>query len=119
MISTRQRLAAAVAVVGLLAGGAPLAGAGAAAGAPLTAAVAGVAPLPVVPFTPGVGPCGTLTADGQGGTAGVENRICVGSGLVFVGPSVGQVASVMGPTIIGPAVIGTSVVSAGNVAVVP
>jgi hypothetical protein len=41
----------------------------------------------------------------------------MGAGLSFVGPAIGQIATVTGPTIIGPAVIGTSVVSAGNVAV--
>jgi hypothetical protein len=43
----------------------------------------------------------------------------MGSGLSFVGPSIGQIATVIGPTIIGPAVVGNSIVSAGNVAVGP
>jgi hypothetical protein len=38
----------------------------------------------------------------------------MGTGLSFVGPAVGQIAAVIGPTIIGPAVIGNVVVSAGN-----
>ena len=38
----------------------------------------------------------------------------MGTGLSFVGPAVGQIATVIGPTIIGPAVIGNVVVSAGN-----
>jgi hypothetical protein len=37
----------------------------------------------------------------------------MGTGLSFVGPAVGQIATVIGPTIIGPAVIGNVVVSAG------
>jgi hypothetical protein len=40
----------------------------------------------------------------------------VGGGLSFIGPAVGQVASVIGPTIIGPVYIGTSIVSAGAAA---
>jgi hypothetical protein len=54
--------------------------------------------------------------EGQGATGGTTNHICQGSGLVFVGPALGQVAAVIGPTVIGPAVIGTTVVSAGDAA---
>jgi hypothetical protein len=39
----------------------------------------------------------------------------VGAGPVFVGPSVGQIATVMGPIIIGPTFIGALGVSAGSV----
>jgi hypothetical protein len=65
----------------------------------------------------GLGICATAGVEGQGGTGGTANHICQGSGLVFVGPSVGQVAAVIGPTIIGPAVIGATVVAAGDGAV--
>jgi hypothetical protein len=47
----------------------------------------------------------------------VTNQQCLGAGLSFVGPSIGQIATVIGPTIIGPAVVGTSIQSAGNAAV--
>ncbi|HEY2704980.1 MAG TPA: hypothetical protein VGL20_14940, partial [Candidatus Dormibacteraeota bacterium] len=60
--------------------------------------------------------CSNHSAEGQGATAGTENKVCQGGGLVFIGPSLGQVAAVIGPTIIGPAQVGTAVVSAGNVA---
>jgi len=64
------------------------------------------------------GVCGSSSgAEGQGGTAGTNAYICAGSGLVFVGPAIGQIASVIGPTIIGPATIGAISVSAGDSAI--
>jgi hypothetical protein len=61
------------------------------------------------------GPCGTSSGqEGQSATAGTAAQVCTGSGLTFIGPAIGQVATVIGPTIIGPAVIGNVVVSAGN-----
>jgi hypothetical protein len=108
MLPTPKRLAAVVAVMGVLAIGGPLAGA--------TAAPAAAA---AVPGSPGFNPalCSSTPVQGQGTVAGTEIKICQGSGLVFVAPSVGQVASVIGPTIIGPAVLGASGVAAGNAAV--
>jgi hypothetical protein len=65
-----------------------------------------------------VAPCGHATNGvGQSDVGGTQSQACLGSGLVFVGPAIGQVASVIGPTIIGPAVVGTSIASAGNAAV--
>jgi hypothetical protein len=64
------------------------------------------------------GACGRPTAgEGQAGTGTVQIQSCPAGGLVFIGPSVGQIASVVGPTIIGPAVVGAAAVSAGNVAI--
>jgi hypothetical protein len=61
------------------------------------------------------GACSTVSPhSGQGATAGTASQVCMGSGLSFVGPAIGQVATVIGPTIIGPAVIGSVVVAAGN-----
>jgi hypothetical protein len=62
------------------------------------------------------GPCSSAEGgDGrQGSTGSVLNVVCSGAGLTFIGPSIGQIATVIGPTIIGPAVIGTVIVSAGN-----
>jgi hypothetical protein len=61
------------------------------------------------------GPCGTSSGqEGQGATAGTASSVCSGAGLTFIGPAIGQVATVIGPTIIGPAVVGNLVVSAGN-----
>jgi hypothetical protein len=65
-------------------------------------------------------PCATGdTPELQGQVGGTSNSVCQGSGLSFIGPSVGQVATVMGPTIIGPSNVGTVVVSAGDVAAAP
>ena len=61
------------------------------------------------------GPCGASVAGG-GGTAGyAASQNCLGSGLVFVGPEIGQIASVIGPTIISPGFTGVVNVSAGNI----
>ena len=61
------------------------------------------------------GPCGA-SVSGGGGTAGyAASQNCLGSGLVFVGPAIGQVAAVIGPTIISPGFTGTVNVSAGNI----
>jgi hypothetical protein len=65
----------------------------------------------------GTSPCGTAIAGGQGSP--VAPAVCAG-GLSFVGPTIGQIASVIGPTIISPAVVGTPViVAAGSNIVVP
>ena len=69
----------------------------------------------VTPLPAGAGNCSSSSNSGQGGTAGTENRICQGGGLVFVAPAVGQVATVVGPTIIGPSQVGTVIVSPGAV----
>jgi hypothetical protein len=65
------------------------------------------------------GACVTAPAEGQGRTGGNDIEVCMGTGLAFVGPASGQVATVIGPTIISPAVVGGTIVSAGNVAVGP
>jgi hypothetical protein len=59
----------------------------------------------------GASPCGTAVAGGQGSP--VAPAVCA-SGLSFVGPTIGQIASVIGPTIISPAVVGTSVIVASG-----
>jgi hypothetical protein len=138
ILATRQRVATAIAAAAAMAIGCPTAGASAATGAGLPVpgglpmssgllsgglpASSGLAAgaLPAfggAPFSPGA--CGSVAGEGQGATGGVDTHVCVGAGLVFVGPAIGQIATVIGPTIIGPAVIGTSVTSAGNVIAVP
>jgi hypothetical protein len=64
----------------------------------------------------GAGPCGTATGpNGQGTVGGSAAAVCqLGGGLAYIGPAIGQIATVIGPTIIGPAVIGNLNVSAGN-----
>src|SRR5258708_17072120 len=107
MMPTQKRLAVVLAVTGVLAIGGSVAGAGAAsaAGLPLFDGVPG-----------GAEACSNTNVEGQGATAGTENKICQGSGLTFIGPSLGQAATMVGPTFVGTPLIGTSVVSAGNVA---
>jgi hypothetical protein len=136
MIPTRRRLAALVASVGVLAIAAsvPVAGAALPAGFPMpgfplpgatplgglnaaTYAPVGLAAIGAEALPSGV--CRHTSVEGQGATAGTSDQVCVGSGLVYIGPAIGQVATVIGPTIIGPAVVGTSVISAGNVATGP
>ncbi|HEY6758165.1 MAG TPA: hypothetical protein VI318_01700 [Baekduia sp.] len=65
----------------------------------------------------GASPCGTAVAGGQGSPA--APAVCT-SGLSFVGPTIGQIAVVMGPTIISPAVINpTIIVASGSNVVAP
>jgi hypothetical protein len=59
----------------------------------------------------GASPCGTGIAGGQGSPAGPA--VCT-SGLSFVGPTIGQIASVIGPTIISPAVVGATIIVASG-----
>ena len=66
-----------------------------------------------------VGPCGTVSQEGQGRASGNEASVCQGAGLAFIGPSVGQLATIMGPTIISPGFVGTVILTTGNVAVGP
>jgi hypothetical protein len=129
MISIRRPCVAALAAIAALAVGTPVASAitfptalpslGA---VPLGAGWngAGTGALPIAAGGNGAlaaGACDTnRVTEGQGGTAGTQNQVCQGSGLSFIGPSIGQIANVMGPTIVGPAVIGTLIVSAGNAA---
>jgi hypothetical protein len=100
MIHIRSAFVTSLAVTAVLVVGVPAAGASAAQDLPLA-----------------TGPCGTATADGQGGNAGTNSQVCVGTGNATIAPAVGQIATVNGPTITGSATIGTSVQSAGEVAV--
>jgi len=70
---------------------------------------------------PALGPdtCSPPTGEGLGAPGSITNAICNGAGIVFVGPAVGQVATVIGPVVIGPNNIGSSVVSAGPGIAVP
>jgi hypothetical protein len=120
MTSIRRRLGTAVAVVAVLAVGAPVATASAQ--IPLTGApgawfpgAAGTGGTTVGPQNFPMGPCATGTGmEDQGRAGGSNNQACLGAGLAFQGPQIGQVASVIGPTMIGPNIGVTSVVAAGN-----
>jgi hypothetical protein len=65
------------------------------------------------------GPSGCTDANapsGIGDAGATVNQVC-GVTLAFIGPSIGQVSSAIGPTIIGSAVLAPVTVSAGPVAV--
>jgi hypothetical protein len=124
MRPNRTLLAAALVAAAVLAAGAPAAGASTIpigrfpflAGYPRYQAAPPLRAAPFAGTSPVSGPCSSAEGgDGrQGSTGSVLNVACAGGGLVFIGPSIGQVATVIGPTIIGPAVIGSVIVSAGN-----
>ena len=115
MLMRRTPLAAALATAAL-AVGAP------AAGATTWPAFSAVSSIPTgglsLPAN-AAGPCATISNEPQGSIGGTEASVCQGSGLSFVGPAVGQVATVMGPTIISPGFAGTVIVTGGNVAIGP
>jgi hypothetical protein len=81
----------------------------------------GAVPVAADPNGNSLGACNTqIGVEGQGPPGSIEDKVCMGAGLSFIGPSIGQIATVIGPTTIGPAFIGTSVATAGgNVAVGP
>jgi hypothetical protein len=89
------------------------------------AASAATASLPDWAATPGgagsnVASCNPPTSGiGQAPTGSTTALTCLGTGLNFVAPAIGQVAAVIGPTIIGPAVVGNLAVTAGSSAVAP
>jgi hypothetical protein len=65
------------------------------------------------------GPAGCTGANapsGVGDAGATSNQIC-GATLAFVGPSIGQVSTAIGPTIIGSTVLAPVTVSSGPVAV--
>jgi hypothetical protein len=66
------------------------------------------------------GICGDSSASqgggGNGNAGGTANQVCLGPGaLSFIGPSIGEVSSIVGPTIIGPASNISVIQSAGSV----
>jgi hypothetical protein len=92
--------------------------------APLASAAPASAAGVALPFPAGgagnsaaLGACARSTApQGQGSVGQTTIQSC---GLNFIGPSTGQIAAVIGPTIISPGFAGTVVVSAGNGAAFP
>jgi hypothetical protein len=85
---------------------------------------AGLQTAPVALSTPvglpAGGACTTPTGvEGQGRTGGTDIYSCMGAGLSFVGPSIGLISTVIGPTIISPGFAGSVIVSGGNVNVGP
>jgi hypothetical protein len=57
------------------------------------------------------GPCGLTTAgQGQGGTGNIDNQVCQGgAGVSYIGTDIGQIATIIGPTIPDQAFVGSSV----------
>jgi hypothetical protein len=115
MLIRRTPLAAALALVAL-AVGAPAAGA---ITWPTFAGVPSTAPGGLSLPGNASGPCGTISNEGQGRAGGNEASVCQGAGLAFIGPSVGQLATIIGPTIMSPGFVGTVILTTGNVAVGP
>ena len=117
----RSALLAALAVVGALVIEPATAGAATFPGWTLPAesvAPAGILALPAGDIAADTGSqCDSTVAGGQGPAGSPDSHTCLGAGLVFNGPVVGQISSIIGPTIIGPAFVGSLVQSAGNVGV--
>jgi hypothetical protein len=116
----RTTLLAALVMGALFAAGAPAAPAQTpvSPGGPLLPGFDGVPISGALPAGPAGENCGNSQGQfGTGATAGTT--ACAGPGLTFVGPAIGQVAVVIGPTIIGPAQVGSTIVSAGGVGGTP
>jgi hypothetical protein len=120
---TRSRLLALSTVVAALAVAGPVSSASAAF-APIGFPGAGTAFTPI--GTPGgiaqggqinpTGCVGSNAPSGVGDAGATVNQLC-GVTLAFIGPSIGQVTSEMGPTIIGSTVLAPITVTSGPVAV--
>jgi hypothetical protein len=124
--SARKRLLALSTVMVALAVAAPVSGASAAAlPVGLPGADTGFTPvgLPGSVLQGGQanapsGCVGSNAPSGVGDAGATSNQLC-GVTLAFIGPSVGQVSTVVGPTIIGSTVLAPVTVSSGPVAVTP
>jgi hypothetical protein len=91
--------------------------------APVSSASAAFTPIglpggiaPAVQANAPSGCVGANAPSGIGDAGATDNQIC-GAILAFVGPSTGQIASAMGPTIIGSTILAPVTVSSGPVAV--
>jgi hypothetical protein len=125
MTPIRTSLVAALAVAAVLGVGAPAASASTAPTRQFSipTAFARFQTTPVALSTPIGIPAGSCTeptgVEGQGRVGGNDIFTCMGAGLSFIGPSLGQVSTVIGPTIISPGFAGNVIVSGGNVNVGP
>jgi hypothetical protein len=87
--------------------------------APVSDATAAIFPGGVAQGGQANGPAGCVDANqpsGVGDAGAVANQVC-GVTLAFVGPSTGQIATAVGPTIIGSTVLAPITVSPAPVAV--
>ena len=115
MISTLRAVTTALAACAALGVAAAAASASTPASLPASLAPLQVSPPGAAGGNANGAPCaGTVGPEGQGNTGGSFASVCQGEGLAFVSPAIGQVGSVIGPTIIAPAAIGNVVVSAGS-----
>jgi hypothetical protein len=86
----------------------------------VAAPVANALPFPVAGGGgAALGPCGNLSGAPDSGLGGVQNENCVGSALIFNGPAIGRIGTVIGPTIISPGFVGIVAVSQGSIFVGP
>ena len=111
----QKRIAAIATIAGVFAAAAPVAGAG--------AAVFPLVPLPGVAAIGGnqigtAGCVGTNRPSFGGNNGSTSNQTC-GAVLSFNGPSIGQISSIIGPTLIGAQVLAPITVSAGSPVVGP
>ena len=60
------------------------------------------------------GACGTSSANQGIGRPGTHTQVC-GGGLTFVVPAIGQISSVVGPTVMSPGVVGSAIVTGNNI----
>ncbi|HEY6763039.1 MAG TPA: hypothetical protein VI318_26290 [Baekduia sp.] len=60
--------------------------------------------------------CDQANSEPEAGVAGgVENHVCGGVTITFIGPAIGQIGTAIGPTIIGATVLAPIAVSNGGV----
>jgi hypothetical protein len=104
----RRHLLAVAATMGVLAVAAPVSSAS------IFTWPAGLPDINTVGGQSGPLGCGSNAPAGNGPAGGTTGQAC-GSVLSFIGPAVGQVATVIGPTIIGATVLAPITVSAGPV----
>jgi hypothetical protein len=107
----RKRIVAAASIAGVLAVAAPVSSASAAVfplagGLPTVSAIGG--------NQIGTAGCVGTNRPSFGGNAGSTSNQTCGALLSFNGPSIGQIASVIGPTVIGASVLAPVTVSAGS-----
>jgi hypothetical protein len=82
-------------------------------------APAGVTPSRLLALSGGPSSCGDNDhVERQGATSGTTAKVCQGTGTVYIGGAVGQMATVVGPTVTGPGQVRT-VVSGGDALMEP
>jgi hypothetical protein len=116
--STPRRLLALSTAIAALALAAPVSGASAAVPVGFPGAGTGFTPGSVAQGGQADGPSGCTGSNapsGVGDAGATSNQVC-GAVLAYVGPSIGQVSSAIGPTIIGSTVLAPVTVSSGPVA---